>query len=71
MNKYGCYRIRVLQPDESGTSGKTQSDVVARQRPRRGLLDSDDATVSRPKHLNLLYTKACRFRLMTSIVSKA
>lgn len=59
----------MLQPDESGTSGKTQSDVVPRQRPRRGLLDSDDATVS--KHPNLLYTTARRFQLMASMVSKA
>ncbi|KAK3894187.1 hypothetical protein Pcinc_002044 [Petrolisthes cinctipes] len=39
--------VDTSKPDESGSSGKTQSDVVPRERPRRGLLDSDDATVLR------------------------
>ncbi|KAK8404151.1 hypothetical protein O3P69_000308 [Scylla paramamosain] len=39
--------VETKKPDESGSSGKTQSDIVPRHRPRRGLLIPQDATVLR------------------------
>ncbi|XP_042233318.1 EF-hand domain-containing protein 1-like [Homarus americanus] len=39
--------IETTKPDESGSSGKTQSDIVPRPKPRPGLLHSENATVLR------------------------
>lgn len=46
-NVPGMKVIETRKPDESGSSGKTQSDIVPRSRARRGLLIPEDATVLR------------------------
>ncbi|XP_069949278.1 EF-hand domain-containing protein 1-like isoform X2 [Cherax quadricarinatus] len=53
MDNYGIDNVPAMKaienikPDESGSSGKTQSDIVPRPKPRSGLLNSQDATVLR------------------------
>ncbi|MPC18889.1 EF-hand domain-containing protein 1 [Portunus trituberculatus] len=46
----GMKYVETKKPDESGSSGKTQSDIVPRHRPRRGLLIPQDATVVYHSH---------------------
>ncbi|XP_066988435.1 EF-hand domain-containing protein 1-like [Macrobrachium rosenbergii] len=39
--------VETRKPDESGSSGKTQSDIVPRPKIRRGLLNAKDAAILR------------------------